>query len=425
MHKERKNRLLLKLIGSSIFAYAFTSIIIFVRTYIYLYSQTNGITLPNGRVVGADFVCFYAAGKLFLQDPQSVYSFLEILSLEQEILAGKSEGALVFVYPPLVALLFSSLSKFSLLTAYFVWLGFIVLLTMITLLIVLKSLHLPLPVKALVFTSCLAFPPLSVDSFGSGQTSAIALFIFGMVFVLQKAKHEVLAGMVFSLSYYKPPLFALFLLFALLERQKQFLLGFAVSAIALIAATLWIMGFDGFVFYLVQASKNTYGTELLPGVELPANQAVGLFAVLSYFFGEPLHLATPIFVAIVALTTLRVISLSAKTKKDAKLFDLYFALKIILSLYCSLQMAHYDLSILLLPITLIVAFLWNTTERRGSSLLFAEALFFVSVFGLFFEAFYPMFCLGRSCLMTAFVPYTTLALGAYLLLEHSSVIEHS
>jgi len=112
-----RNKFLGRLFVTVVSGVALGIIITMLKNYIDLYSQVQGILLPNGTVIGGDFVCFYLAGKIFGENPGSLYDFQHMFSLQQELFQGTvAEGSfLPFAYPPLVGWFFSLFSSLSLL----------------------------------------------------------------------------------------------------------------------------------------------------------------------------------------------------------------------------------------------------------------------------------------------------------------------
>ncbi|MBT8397447.1 MAG: DUF2029 domain-containing protein, partial [Gemmatimonadetes bacterium] len=82
----------------------------------------------------------------------------------------------------------------------------------------------------LILLYSLGFVPFSLNTLLGGQISWLGLAIFAMVGTAISNRKPFLAGLVMSLSYYKPPLFLLLLIVLLLSQGRRFFWGFAVGA---------------------------------------------------------------------------------------------------------------------------------------------------------------------------------------------------
>jgi hypothetical protein len=83
-----------------------------IKTYWLNYRQSDGVALPNREIVGGDFLCFYVAGENAAKSPEYLYDFGKAHLRQQQIIGGRNvrSGYLPFAYPPLLALLFSTIS---------------------------------------------------------------------------------------------------------------------------------------------------------------------------------------------------------------------------------------------------------------------------------------------------------------------------
>ena len=365
---------------------AFTAafLVLLISSVITPYLSREGFVLPNGRIIGADFITFYTAGKMLREQPGELYNFPRQRQEQLEVTEGRDAGTYPFVYPPLAALFFSFFSYGSFFHGFLVWTGLSLALFVLSLLLLQKTLPLSRLDCFLQFLACLAFFPFSMECLAGGQTSAIALFIFAAVYILLSRGREFSAGLVLSLGYYKPPLFLVFGLLMLFERRWRLVAGAAAGGAVLIAASLALLGLDGCLGYLQQASRYSYGYELLPGVSLRSDKGVGLFALLWGLFGANGEYARPAFAAAGAVLVLAVgLLLGRYTEKSQCRFALRFAVQVSVSLFLSLQMAVYDLTALLVPVVLVLSCLpWPPKSA-------AAWLAWVSAIGFYFQFAYP------------------------------------
>lgn len=358
-----------------------------VQVYVANYSSSNGILLPNNTLVGGDFVCFYVAGENAKNNIHHLYDFEASHKRQRQIVGDNpiEELYLPFAYPPLVAKLFSFFSWLPFQQAYFAWLMFSLLLASISLALILSHTSLSYPMMSLFFLCAITFVPFSVNCLAGGQTSCIGLLVFALIYHFLKNNQDFLAGAALALSYYKPPLFLIFLVFVLIQRRWRMLAGFATMAVVLISGSLHMLGFDGFLAYLKTASQYVYGQQLLQGVQLPPDQGIGLFALITRLFAHIPAAGNGFF----ALFSAMLVALSyfwgnGKTAREgkSKVFDLQFSLQAALSVMFSVQLLYYDLTLLLAPMILSAA--WILRERIDKGYL----LILMGIFGLYLEFFF-------------------------------------
>jgi hypothetical protein len=146
-----------------------------------------------------------------------------------------------------------------------------------------------------------------------------------------------------------------------------------------------MLGFDGFLAYLKTASQYVYGQQLLQGVQLPPDQGIGLFALITRLFAHIPAAGNGFF----ALFSAMLVALSyfwgnGKTAREgkSKVFDLQFSLQAALSVMFSVQLLYYDLTLLLAPMILSAA--WILRERIDKGYL----LILMGIFGLYLEFFF-------------------------------------
>lgn len=367
--------------------YVFLVLSIVISTYWVNYGHSDGIVLPNHEVVGGDFLCFYVAGENARNNVEGLYDFDRSHMRQQQIIAGRNVqfGYLPFVYPPLVALIFSPLSAFSFQRACLAWLTFSVFLSSLAFVLVLRWTRISKPAKIVFFIGCFAFVPYIINCLAGGQTSCIGLFVFAMVYFFLKSNRDFLAGMALSLSYYKPPLFLVFLIFVFLHRRWKMLVAFFLMAVILITASILMIGVSGFLGYLQKVSQYTYGHEIMRGITLPPTLGVGLYALITATMsGTPMasKLLFWLLVGLLVLATYLLCIRGRREQRETEFFDLLFALEVTMSTLLSLQLLYYDLTVLLVPMVIVGGWLWTSAMDR------TRVFSFIAVIGLYTEFIY-------------------------------------
>jgi hypothetical protein len=118
---------------------------------------------------------------------------------------------------------------------------------------------------------------------------------------------------------------------------------------------VYYLGLDGFIAYLEKMSRYVYGRELLPGLSLPAGKGVGFLSFLASNLPGNMTIVWSSYLAFLSFS----IYLYTKTLFKRNLhrqvdhaYDISFSLSISLSLFFSIQMLNYDVSIYYISILL-------------------------------------------------------------------------
>jgi hypothetical protein len=344
--------------------------------------ERGTILQKNGKILGGDFITFYLAGRLFQEKRGALYDLSFQREYRREFLdaQGVSESPeLPFVYPILVAVIFSMYGQLPFNTAFFAWSATCVILSVGALLLVAREVGLLSRKHVTVILLAIGgYAPFTMNTLMSGQLSALGVGICAGVFVSLRRCRYLLSGMIFSLSYYKPPLFLLLLVCLSLTQPYRWMVGFCGGALILGSLTLALGGWSGLMSYLSAASSYLYGRDYLPGAQLPPNQGAGLFGAMVQLF--PSIGSAAFFLAF--LSGLIVYSaVQAAQRESADDNRLAFVLVSVASIGCSVQCIRYDLAILLVPF-FILASLFGELSRNNRVVLSAiGGGFYVELFG--------------------------------------------
>jgi hypothetical protein len=329
------------------------------------FSSDGGFARSDGQILGGDFLAFYLGGNLYLDDRERLYD-LEYQREYRDDLLGEDasllEGELPFVYPPVVAALSASLAGITFHRAYVIWVFLGLALSTLSLVWLMKTSGatkvVPLP---LLLLGSFGFIPFAAQTFLGGQLSWLGVAILATTCAALLNGRDLLAGAIMSLSYYKPPLFLFLLIVLILTRGRRFVVGFALGAALLMTATVVAVGVGGTLDYLDIASRYVYGREMLPGMELPTAQGMGLWALaVNLLPSIPVAIAVLIVPAIFVGTIC--VRLLRSPESSVRLYGLVLASSATLAL--SLQVIRYDLALLLVPIILVIAWLGIREEPR-------------------------------------------------------------
>jgi hypothetical protein len=353
----------------------------------------DGYELSNGELVGGDFIAFYVGGHLYRTDANRLYDLdhqREVRALILGEAAPLLDAELPFAYPPLVAASVAPLSKLPFQTAYLLWTVVGLLGSLATLLLLLHTAGATkiLPLPLLIFIA-VGFVPYSTNTFLGGQASWFGIVVLGLVCSAIVRDHDFLAGAALSLSYYKPPLFIVFLIVLLFARSKRLLVGFIIGAILLTIGTILAVGVSGSLSFLATASTYTYGQEIFANVQLPADQGMGLVAMAFSLLGS-LPLALVVLGPLAAISGWVAYRLLRTGEASDVLFGLFLSAAI--SLAFSVQLINYDLALLLVPMGLAVA--WHGRSPVGS----ARTLVLIPLAAFYVEFLVRQFSLGHVTL---------------------------
>lgn len=384
--------------------------------YLRQYSGLSDWKLPNGRIIGGDFIAFYMAGTLYRTNAEALYDFDLFLQAQRTIYQehGLAEGALPFAYPPLVAAFFSVLSGFEFVTAYYLWAAASTVLVFGALLALMLREGMPISRCAIYLLYCCAFMPFVVECIAGGQTSALGLAIFAGAYLLLTKGHQLAAGLVLSLGYYKPPLFIGIFMLMLLLRQWRVVLGAALGGVALLLATVATFGAQGTLRYVQSVSSYRYGAELTSGISLPVEKGVGLYA---FYVGLlPTGIATVAYiVSSAALVVLAVRACRDIADPARKEFALCYAAISAVSLFVSPQMVAYDLTIVLVSLVLV----WCNLSRRWST---REIVVGATTVALYLEFAFRSVAIGPLSLQLGAAVFGSLCLALLSLTRERSEV---
>lgn len=381
-----------------------------------LYSNASSLRLPNGLPVGGDFVCFYLAGKVFKQAPDLLYDYNNQFAMQQQFFASSNVeiGFLPFIYPPLMAAAVSLLSGINFFNAFLIWLTFSVLVYIFAVLTICRDLSFSRSQSALAALIALSFPPFFIDCLAGGQTSFLGVLVFALAFHFFLQNRMFFMGLSLGLSYYKPPLFLVFILFLLLDRNWRAIAGFGVSAAVFTAASLLTIGSEEFLAYCNLALNYRHGAEMYPGFIHTPTKGAGILSTLLMILPNN-NLSIGLFILIASLLLFFIWSYSRKTfySQDPVEQKLSFALRLSASVLASSWLMLYDYS-LLVPAIIIGASCLNKLPKQ------AGILVLVSSAGLFFEYLFREIAVSGLTLKPALLFFVLFVFSLILAVKKSS-----
>jgi hypothetical protein len=322
---------------------------------IQIFTILSGLAIlrtPRGRYI--DLRTFYTAGYM-LRTHQAplLYDYATEQRLQNTIVSPDPR-ALPMMSPPFTALLFVPLTHLSFGCAHAVFAGINILLLAACIallqpfLTTLSARWKPAP--ALLF---LSFLPACVATL-MGQLSVMLLLIYSAAFVALRRNHNLLAGLILSLAIMKFQVAIPIVILFLLWRQWRFTAGFIAGSAVLTALSLRIVGLASFLAYLGSLYSMTTAVSAERSVQLQyailPDQMPNLYGLLfTLTRGAPWS-----HILILALS----VALFLWTARQRPSLPLALSTAMLVSYH----LFFYDLTLLLLPLSLLTDHLLRNPE---------------------------------------------------------------
>jgi Glycosyltransferase family 87 len=316
-----------------------------------------------------DFTSFYGAGKTLREGRGSqLYDANEQWRTQQEFASRVSirKAPLPFLRPPFEALLFVPLTSLPYFQAYLLWNAGSFCAVMAVPFLLRRRIPALRRLSPWLFALLpLAFSPVFL-TLVQGQDSILLLLSYTLAYLAMRKEADFQAGCWLGLGLVKPHLVIPFVAILLLRGGRKIAMGFLFVAAVLFFTSLAIVGwpalirYPGYLWWLEQHSGR--------GLVLPQDTpnlrglAEGLLSGTLPTWGVTL---------LVSMLSLAVIFWAAAHQPQRRLArnglsDLVFSQAIVATFLVSFHAFAYDLSIMMLPIMLLVAFLLATDRKvRG------------------------------------------------------------
>jgi Glycosyltransferase family 87 len=297
-----------------------------------------------------DFTIFYTAGKIVGTGQSSKLYDGPTQFATQRAFAAVSvrQGPLPYNHPPFEALLFTPLAWLSYLNAYLIW-DVLNLAILAGLAFVLRP-HFSWFGPLMWTMFALAFFPVFVVLL-QGQDTLLLALLLGLAFSSFRREAHLAAGCWLGLGLFRFHLLLPMLLLLVVQKRWKTLLGFGLVAAVLagfsVATVGWAstMAYPSYVLHTEEVMRNRQ-TLIEPGMP-------NLFGFLTGVLGP--WLGRTAVLVIVAATSLAVLVVSALRWRPAGggLFELQFSLAVVAGILVSYHSLPGDLSLLLIPATVV------------------------------------------------------------------------
>jgi hypothetical protein len=311
------------------------------------------------RQANSDFIIYYTATQIVRSGHRDQLYDLNVQEKTQkEILQkldsklGFREGLLPYNHPPFELVWFYGLSGLSYLTAFWLWNLFSCMCLGLALWVVKADLIDSEVSPTLLSLGALAFFPVFV-SLLEGQDSLLLLLWLSLSYRALKNSRDFSGGLCLALAMLKPQLiWPSFLLLAWKQRWKA-LGGFAVGLVGLLMVSVMLVGVkatESYFWMVIEMAqwRNRYGLH-------PARMHTlrgQIYLLIDPYLPE---LALPLtIVTWLGTVYLMIRGWSGSWSVAQPGFQMRFALLILVSLLVSPHLYFHDLSLLILPFTLIL-----------------------------------------------------------------------
>ena len=338
-----------------------------------------------------DFTIFYSAATIVKEGLGRRMYDADVQYRIQETLTGNVDlrrGPLPYNHPPFEALLFLPLTSLPYRYAFLVWdllngvALFVVSLILRRHLAALRA----IPPWEFVLGSLAFFPVFA--TFLQGQDSILLLLLFALGFNALRIGADFRAGCWFALGTFKFQLVLPLILLLFFWRRKRVAKGFALVSLVLAIVSVMLVGWDGMVRYPAYVLRIATASSL--GDVSPAfmPNVRGLVEGWSHNFA-PIARMGPVTLGLSILFLFTAWRLAARRQRE---LNLQFSLAIIVTVLVSWHTNAHDLSLLILPLTLVADYcmsLTGITSRRRLALI-------VPVLPLLISPLWIVFWLGTG-----------------------------
>jgi alpha-1,2-mannosyltransferase len=221
-----------------------------------------GNTDAAGHLIGTDFVAFYTAGKILLQQRSMDLYNLELAhQIQQPLYSQPSENFNPYLNPPFYAWLFIPFALLPYPFSPLLWMS-------INLLMAWGSLYLLIQRKrSLLYVLILTWMP-AFTAISFGQNAFMSLLILSSTYILWRRSKYLAAGMVSGLLLYKPQLLLGIGLLWLLDYRRNWhaLFGLGFSGLVLLSLSYLLMpeATIEYYFFTLKIASNLMNVEGFP-----------------------------------------------------------------------------------------------------------------------------------------------------------------
>lgn len=351
--------------------YGYAIIVTAVVTAFYGYGLARGKGLIDGfgHVVGGDLLTWRVAGAL-VRDGQGsrLYDFALQSTYQQRAVApGHLPGLIPFTMPPFVALVFWPWSFLPAGLAFALWSALSLALLALAVRLGMASQGFDRSAWLFGIISALSFFPV-LEGLMAGNSSAVSLFLFTLIFLALKRRQDGLAGALLGFELIKPQLVPALLVVLIWKRRWRAVLGFGAVAAGWGILSVAFVDWQSPIAFLHTLPLLTRPA-FVPGfpTELPSS----IYALLLVPLG-PARFGIAMTLGSVAAASLVVALLRAWSggwRPESAEFDLRFAFTLVITCLPPQYLELHDCTILILAAILLAGSRVKTEDSDGRGTL--------------------------------------------------------
>ena len=309
----------------------------------------------EGYVLGHDFLSFYTTAHFFLEGNLHHLYDIDAQKSFHATLDGLNVVAGPFLNPPYASLLYAPFGLGSFSQGMLAWWGVGILFLISGLVLIYKNmLRAGIGFKNIALIS-LFFPP-TIYWLAYGQATGIIFFILASTFVLLRKDREYSAGFMLGLLAFKPQLAIGMALPILIKGRWKAIIGGITST------SIWLMlGWWLFPDQMVQYWQERH--EILGYIFRQGYPYEGIHSILGFsnllFRGASpvlVYMAVWLF-SMLAIGWLCWLWRTTKWDPSAPRWNLMMAISIVIGLSLAMQLFTYDLTLLLIPFFISLAYI--------------------------------------------------------------------
>lgn len=199
---------------------------------------------------GADFVQFYTASILGRHYPEKMYDVVAQQEIQKQFSPGAQHGIFwPYIHAPFFSIILLPLSRLSYVEAFWSWTVFTGVLYFVSVLIIVRAQPVSSPPLGLTLPLASA-APVFYWLIITGQSTAIALFLWSLGFVLLKHQRAFLAALILGFLSYRAQYLLLVVPLFLVRRAWLGLSGLGASCFVAIVAGGLIFSFSLYPQYV-------------------------------------------------------------------------------------------------------------------------------------------------------------------------------
>ena len=328
-----------------IFVYALTLAAMTNIVFVGLY-----IRVPSfAETPGADFVQFYSAAILSRANPDKLYDSEAQKEIQNRFSPGARSGIhWPYLHAPFFTILLIPLSLFSYVGAYWAWTAFTVFFTCTSVVLMIRLDPTRRPSLALGLAVVYAAPVL-YWLISTGQTTAVALFLWTLAFVLFKKNRLYWSGFVLGFLSYRAQYMMVVLPLLAMRRMWSGILGVGTSCLLLFTVGGLMFSFQSYPAYIESVAQQS---QRIVTLTQPLSHYVTLYGFFREILPHAWAVTGTIFTSLLLISWLWRVWRKVATPQSSDA-DLQWAIMLTTTLLLMHHGFVYDLILLAVPILLL------------------------------------------------------------------------